>query len=132
MNISAVESMDRIRKMKSRNNQSENIKIIGNTYNKHISRPDDYLLQKRIEREQYPDKSFKRRNWWNMSLRENYTDEDYFKMQFKAQLIARKALIKEKHILENISDRDRMEQNNEIDKMLINSLKAKIELINGL
>ena len=67
-----------------------------------------------------------------MSLREDSTDEDYFKMHFKAQLIAHKALMKEKHILDHISEKEKMEQNNEIDKMLINSLKAKIKLINGL
>ena len=67
-----------------------------------------------------------------MSLREDYNDDDYLKMYFKAQLISHKALEKEKRILDHISDKEKVEQIKEIDKMLMNSLKAKLELINGL
>lgn len=125
------------KKAKSRNtgNMKNNYSVMkysSITYDSRKKKYDDYLLKKRIEREVNPEKSFQRRNWWNMSLRENYTDEDYYKMHLKAQMIARKALNKEKRIMENISEKERLEQISEIDRMLINSLKAKIELINGL
>ena len=131
-NITHFESVEQIPK-NSRNTKISNFRIVDNTFDvRRRNKKDDYLLQKRIEREINPDKAFKRRNWWNMSLREDYNDEDYLKMYFKAQLISHKALEKEKRILEHISDKEKIEQNKEIDKMLMNSLKAKLELINGL
>lgn len=92
----------------------------------------DYLFKKRVERELNPERHFKRRNFWNISLKENFDDEDYFIKHFKAQEVQRKALAKEKRVLESLSEKEKLEQNNEIDKMLLRSLKAKLELINGL
>lgn len=120
------------KKRKSRNIENKsNIKIINNSYDK-LDPKNDYLLQKRIEREINPERFVKRSNKWNMSLREDCTDDDYYMMHFKAQQVARKALIKESYILESFDEKEKMERNNEIDKMLINSLKAKIKLINDL
>lgn len=127
------DSVEHRSKPNSRNNKLSNYKIVENTFDvRRRKKKDDYLLQRRIEREINPDKAFKRRNWWNMSLREDYNDDDYLKMYFKAQLISHKALEKEKRILDHISDKEKVEQIKEIDKMLMNSLKAKLELINGL
>ena len=134
LNATPVNIMEAPRKKsKSRNSKvKNNIKIINQSAEIKKSKIDDYLLKKRIERENYPEKSFKRRHWWNMSLRENCTDEDYFKMHYKAQEVARKALLKEQRVLESFSEKEKMEHNIEIDKMLIDSLKAKIQLINNL
>lgn len=110
---------------------NNNINII----NQSVEKPKhqhDYLLHKRIERAKDPEKAFKRRHYWNMSLREDCKDDDYIMMHLKAQEVARKALVKEEYIMKTLDEKDKMEQNNEIDKMLIDSLKAKIKLINDL
>ena len=118
-------------KVKKRIENKKNLKIINNTRNLY-NNTDDYLLQRRIEREANPSKFWKRKSYWNMSLREHNQDEDFYKINLKAKEVTRKALIKEDRILESDSEQFRMQQNNEVDKMLIDSLKAKIKLLNNL
>ena len=92
---------------------------------------EDYLLKKRIEREQDPESHYKRRHYWNMSMREN-SEGDFYKIHQRAKEVSRQALIKENRILDTFSEQEKMEYNNEVDKMLIDSLKAKIKLLNNL
>mmetsp|Transcript_25722 Transcript_25722/g.22824 ORF Transcript_25722/g.22824 Transcript_25722/m.22824 type:complete len:96 (+) Transcript_25722:282-569(+) len=92
---------------------------------------EDYLLQKRIQREINPEKHYKRRHYWNMSLRED-SEGDFYQINYKAKEVTRKAIQKEERVLESFSEKERMEYNNEVDKMLIESLNAKIKLLNNI
>lgn len=112
--------------------QANNIRIAKNNTFEGKPMMNDYLLQKRIERMNNPKKSMRKDNWWKKSVREDLTDEDYFLMHQKAREISRKALIKENRILDNLSEKERLQKNNEVDRMLISSLHAKLELIQGL
>lgn len=109
-----------------------NIKIVNQSDEKRKKNSDDYLLQRRIEREIHPDKNFNKRHWWNIMMREDINEKDYYMVSLKAKEKSRKALMKEERILESFSEKERIEHNKEVDQMLIDSLKAKIKLINGL
>lgn len=67
-------------KKKSRNELAYHKSVNEDTYTnlKKKQNEQDYLLQRRIIRDQNPEKHFKRRNYWDMNLRENFTDDDYF------------------------------------------------------
>lgn len=119
--------------MKKRKNLiNNNIKIVNQSDEKRKKNNDDYLLQRRIEREIHPDRNFKKRHWLNISMGEDLNEKDYYMVSLKAKEKSRKALIKEERILESFSQKERIEHNREVDQMLIDSLKAKIKLINGL
>ncbi|CAI2358803.1 unnamed protein product [Moneuplotes crassus] len=89
----------------------------------------DYLLQRRIEREIKPTSRWKLRN---KCLRECGKNFDFYKIHHKAKEVTRKALLIEERILENQSEQEKMKQTHEVDTMLIDSLKAKIALLNNL
>jgi len=100
--------------------------------NLQLKKHDDYLLKRRIEREIHPIRAEKRLNYWNINLKEDYNEEDYYQMAFQAQERTRKALEKEHRILETYTEKEKLKYNNEVDKMLIDSLQAKIKIINQI
>jgi hypothetical protein len=122
----------KISKKTKRLKNKNNIKIINQNEAKIRKNRDDYLLQRRIDRENNPDKSFKRRHWWNNMMREELNELDYYVVSLKAKEKSRKALLKENLVLESFSEKERIDHNKEVDQMLIDSLQAKIKLINGL
>ena len=129
-------SLDKIRSpmrpKRSRNNLEKPSYTEAKPTAKRKKVDDDYLLKKRIQRELNPESHFKKRNYWNISLQSDFNDDEYFKKQQKAKEVVRKALAKERRVLEHFSEREKIEQNNEVDRMLLRSLKAKIELLNHL
>ncbi|CAI2385670.1 unnamed protein product [Moneuplotes crassus] len=92
----------------------------------------DYLLHRRIERETKPSNRWKKRNKCNISIRGIDYDDDFYKVQQRAREVTRKAMQIEGRILENQSEKEKMEQSHEVDTMLLDSLKAKISLLNQL
>ena len=128
VNTRSSKTNKKIERLKNTNN----IKIINQNKAKSRKNRDDYLLQRRIDRENNPDKSFKRRHWWNNMMREELNELDYYVVSLKAKEKTRKALVKENLVLDSFSEKERIAHNKEVDQMLIDSLQAKIKLINGL
>lgn len=64
-------------------------------------------------------------------MREN-EQMDFYKIHNRAKEVTRKALQIEDRILENQTEKEKLHQSNEVDTMLIDSLKAKILLLNKL
>jgi hypothetical protein len=59
-------------------------------------------------------------------------DPDLHVVNWRAKEMTRKAMQKEERIMDNITETDKIKKNNEVDEMLIDSLKAKIKILDGL